>query len=355
MRMALAEARKGLGRTSPNPAVGAVVVRGGRVVARGFHARAGEPHAEVVALARAGKRARGAILYTTLEPCDHQGRTPPCTRAILEAGIARVVIGSDDPNPIVSGRGIRRLRRAGVVVDRGVARAASDRFNRPWFRFISSGRPFVTLKVAITADGKLASGSGDSRWVSGAAARARVHRLRSEMDAVLVGAGTVRQDDPRLTARLRGVRSPLRIVLDGRLSVAPRSRVFARSAPGALVLTGREASSRNGAALTRRGVTVMRLPARQGRIALATVLRALAARGVVTLMVEGGADVFSQFIATGLWDRLLIFVAPKILGSLGRSWVHLARGTTMADAIALGSIEAEQVGPDILLTVSRKD
>jgi diaminohydroxyphosphoribosylaminopyrimidine deaminase / 5-amino-6-(5-phosphoribosylamino)uracil reductase len=354
MRLALAEARKGVGRTSPNPAVGAVVVRKGRVIARGFHARAGEPHAEVVALAAAGKRARGATLYTTLEPCDHQGRTPPCTRAVLAAGIVRVVVGSDDPNPIVSGRGVRRLKRAGVDIARGVGREACDRFNAPWFRFIRSGRPFVTLKVAMTLDSKLASGSGDSRWISGPAARARVHRLRGEVDAVLVGAGTVRQDNPRLTARLRGARSPLRVVLDGRLSASPRSRVFGSAPRGALVLTGREVSSRAETALTRRGVTVLRLPARRGHLAPATVLRALAARGVVSLMVEGGAETLSQFIDANLWDRLLIFVAPKILGSRARPWVDLARGTKMSDELALGSIEAEQVGADVLLTVTRK-
>jgi diaminohydroxyphosphoribosylaminopyrimidine deaminase/5-amino-6-(5-phosphoribosylamino)uracil reductase len=353
MRVALAEARKGLGRTSPNPPVGALVVRRGRVVSRGHHARAGEPHAEVVALARAGKRARGATLYTTLEPCDHQGRTPPCTRAILEGGIARVVIGSDDPNPLVSGRGARRLRRAGVTVVRGVAREACDHFNLPWFRFITTGRPFVTLKVAITIDGKLASGSGDSRWISGREARARVHRLRSQVDAVLVGAGTVRQDNPRLTARIRGARSPLRVVLDGRLSSAPRSQVFGSARPGSLVLTSREASPRVEAALARRGVSIVPLPVRRGLIAPATALRALAVRGVMSLMIEGGARVFSQFLEKGLWDQILVFVAPKALGSRAKPWVQLPRGARMAEALDLGSTTCELLGNDVLLTLTR--
>jgi diaminohydroxyphosphoribosylaminopyrimidine deaminase/5-amino-6-(5-phosphoribosylamino)uracil reductase len=221
MRLALREARRGLGRTSPNPAVGALLVKGGRIVGRGHHVQAGAPHAEVMAIRDAAARARGADLYTTLEPCDHVGRTPPCSLAILEAGVRRVFSGSADPNPRVNGRGIRRLRRAGVEVETGVLREDCDALNEPWFRFITTGRPHVTLKVAATLDGRIATASGDSRWVTGPEARAHVHRLRDAVDAVLVGAGTARADDPRLTARLPGGRGcdPIRVVLDSRLEL----------------------------------------------------------------------------------------------------------------------------------------
>ena len=353
MLEAIAEARKGIGRTSPNPAVGAVVVRGSRVVGRGWHRRAGEPHAEVEALRDAGPLARGAELYSTLEPCDHQGRTPPCTRAILDAGVARVVVGSDDPNPLVAGRGVRRLRARGVEVARGVERERCDELNRPWFRFITSGRPHVTLKAAVTADGKLASATGDSRWITGPAARREVHELRSQADAILVGAGTVRADDPRLTARLPGARSPLRVVLDGRLSCSPGSRIYGRVAPGALAVALPEAPAARAAALERKGVEIWRLPGRGGRVGLERLLEALAGRGVVRLLVEGGADVFGQLLALGAWDRLMLFVAPKLLGEKGRPWAALPGGRRMSDALELGEFSARTVGRDALLVVDR--
>ncbi len=352
MLVAVAEARKGLGRTSPNPAVGAVVVRQGVLVGRGYHRRAGEAHAEVLALEAAGRLARGADLYSTLEPCDHQGRTPPCTRAILAAGVARVFVGSDDPNPLVSGAGLRRLRRAGVQVIRAVARDACDALNIAWFRFITSGRPHVTLKAAITADGKLASGSGDSRWITGPLARDRAHVFRAESDAVLVGAGTVSQDDPRLTSRLPGTRSPIRIVLDGRLSTASSQRVYSRTDPGAILLTASTQVER-ATAFERRGVEVLGFPARRGRLALRPVLEALAKRGIVSLLVEGGADLHGQFIQSGLWDRLVLFVAPMLLGKRALPWLDLPGGESMAEAAHLGSFTAETVGGDALLQISR--
>ncbi|MHB8418685.1 MAG: bifunctional diaminohydroxyphosphoribosylaminopyrimidine deaminase/5-amino-6-(5-phosphoribosylamino)uracil reductase RibD [Myxococcales bacterium] len=354
MLLAVEEARKGLGRTSPNPAVGALVVRENRVVGRGFHRRAGRPHAEVEALAEAAGAARGAELYSTLEPCDHQGRTPPCTQAILAAGIRRVIVGSDDPNPLVSGKGVRRLRSAGLDVVRGVAKAECDALNVEWFHYITTGRPHVTLKVAITADGKLAAGSGDSRWITGLAARRRVHRLRGEVDAVLVGAGTIRQDDPRLTARVAGARSPLRVVLDGRLSVPPDRRVFGQGLPGSLLVTAAgAATAARTARFSAKGVEIAALPGRGGRLAPKRVLDLLGRRGVVRLLVEGGAEVHRQFIERSLWDRLLLFVAPKILGEHGVPWLRLPGGQRMSDARGLGALEVEQVGEDALLRIER--
>ncbi len=228
MGEALRLAERGLGRTSPNPAVGAVVVRGGRRVGRGYHRRAGGPHAEVFALREAGTRARGATLYVTLEPCCHFGRTPPCVAAVVGSGISRVVVGALDPNPRVRGRGVAQLRRAGLRVDVGVRQEECQALNEDFAKYVTRGLPFVVLKLAATLDGRIASAGGDSRWVTGAAARRRVHEMRNRFDAVVVGSETVLADDPLLTCRLRGGRHPLRVVLDGRLRCPTSARVFTR-------------------------------------------------------------------------------------------------------------------------------
>ncbi len=351
MRVALAEARKGLGLTSPNPTVGAVVVKGGRVIARGFHSRAGGPHAEVIALRRAGEQARGADLYVTLEPCDHHGRTPPCTNAILAAGIRRVVVGCEDSNPIVSGRGIRRLREAGVQVVRGVLEAECLAINRPFFTFITERRPFVTLKVASTADGRIATATGDSRWVTGPEARERVHGLREQVDAILVGARTVREDDPQLTARPRGKlsrRQPLRVIVTRTLDVPAEAKIFDEPTGGVLVLTT-SGDRRRARALQARGAEVLRVPGGRSGVDLRAALEILHEREVVHLMVEGGGEVFGAFLEEGLADQLLLFIAPKILGE-GVAWAPLRARAKMDHAIPLADAVVEQVGADVLLT-----
>jgi diaminohydroxyphosphoribosylaminopyrimidine deaminase/5-amino-6-(5-phosphoribosylamino)uracil reductase len=348
MRLALREARRGLGRTSPNPAVGAVLVKGGRVVGRGHHARAGTPHAEVMAIRDAGASARGADLYTTLEPCDHFGRTPPCSLAILEAGVRRVFSGSGDPNPRVNGRGIRRLRRAGVEVGAGVLREACDAINEPWFRFITTGRPHVTLKVAATLDGRIATASGDSRWVTGPEARAHVHRLRGGVDAVLVGSGTALADDPRLTARLPGGRGrdPIRVVLDSRLELPATLRLF-RQPSSSVTLVAHVSGTPP--ARAPRGVEYLRCRARGGRVSLADLLSRLGQRGVTTLLVEGGGEVNRSFLEGGLVDRLLLFVAPKIAGG-GISWLGGKGPSRMAEALPLLDLRVKRLGRDLLLS-----
>ncbi|BDG06926.1 bifunctional diaminohydroxyphosphoribosylaminopyrimidine deaminase/5-amino-6-(5-phosphoribosylamino)uracil reductase RibD [Anaeromyxobacter paludicola] len=351
MRLALAEAAKGLGRTSPNPAVGAVLVKDGRVVARGHHARAGGPHAEVVALRRAGEEARGADLYTTLEPCSHFGKTPPCSLALLEAGVRRVFVGSRDPNLLVNGRGIARLRRGGVEVTAGVLREECDALNAHWFRYITSGRPYVTLKAAITLDGKLATRDGDARWVSGEASRAEAHRLRDRVDAVLVGAGTARADDPRLTTRLprgRG-RDPVRVVLDPRLSLPPSLKLFHHRSK-APTLVAHLAGVRIPARRLAEGVQFLACRERRGRIDLHDLLDRLAARGIAHLLVEGGAEVHRSFLDEGLADRVLLFVAPKIAGGEARSWVAGPSVARMADALALEGLSVRPLGEDLLVT-----
>ena len=314
MRLALDEAEKGRGRTHPNPAVGAVVVRGGRVISRGHHQRAGLPHAEVNALRAAGAKARGADVYVTLEPCNHQGRTPPCTDALIAAGVRRVFFGSADPNPLVDGHGARRLRRARIEVRAGVLRAQCDAANEAWFKFITTGIPWVVLKAAITLDGKLATAAGDSKWISSEASRRLVHRWRNELDAVLVGAGTVRVDDPRLTVRgVRGGRNPLRVVLG---SIPPRARILRQP----------------GETISERGP-------------LLAVLRRLGRRGITTVLVEGGAKVHGEFLAAQLWDELRLFIAPKIFGADALSWAGQSRSRSLA--VRLQAVE--RIGPDLLV------
>ena len=346
MSLALREASRGLGRTAPNPAVGAVLVRGGRVVGRGHHARAGSPHAEIEALRAAGGRARGADLYTTLEPCNHFGRTPPCSVAVIEAGVARVFVGSRDPNPLVNGKGSSRLRRAGVEVVAGPLQAECDALNAPWFRFIASGRPFVTLKVAATLDGRIATAAGDSRWVSGPEARAWVHRLRDRVDAVLVGRGTALADDPRLTTRLPGGggRDPLRVVLDTGLALPASLRLFRQRSPARTLVL-------HAAARTRRlgpGVDLQRCPRGPGGLDLGAALALLAARGVVHLLVEGGGAVAASLLAAGLVDRLALVLAPRVLGG-GLGWGGEAGPATMAGALRLRHLTVERLGEDLLL------
>jgi diaminohydroxyphosphoribosylaminopyrimidine deaminase/5-amino-6-(5-phosphoribosylamino)uracil reductase len=343
MDLALAEARKGLGRTAPNPAVGAVVVKAGKVIAVGHHARAGGPHAEIVALKRAGPRARGSTLYTTLEPCAHHGRTPPCTDAILAARVGRVVFASDDPNPLVNGKGWRLLRRSGVAVNRGVRRTTADQLNRAWFHYLAHGVPYITLKVAVTADGKLATGGGDSRWITSAAAREGVHRLRDQVDAVLVGAGTVLADDPQLTARLPGGRSPLRVVLDGWLRTPRKAKVFK---PGHLLFVGVPPPADDPR-------HIERLPSHRGEVSILQVIRRLGKRGIVHLVVEGGGDILTKFLERDLWDELLLYVAPKLAGPNGRPWFSGRSVARMNDALVLGRFEVSSIGPDALLRVER--
>ncbi len=352
MRKALEEAAKGVGRTHPNPAVGAILVKNGRIIARGHHKKAGTAHAEVVALEQAGTRARGADLYTTLEPCDHWGKTPPCTQAILDAGIRRVVSGSSDPNPLVNGRGVDRLRKAGVEVLTGVLKDDADALNRPFFRFIQTGMPWVTLKAAVTLDGKLATGTGDSKWVTGEEARREVHRLRNRVDAILVGSNTVLKDDPQLTTRLpegEG-RDPVRIVVDSHLRLPLTRKVFnLRSSARTIVATVEPLSHPRARKLEAKGVEVWSIKARQGRVDLKSLLRQMARSGLLSVLVEGGAQIFGTLLKERLADELLLFMAPKVVGSGGLSWVGDLGVSSMARALQVESLEIERHGRDLLL------
>jgi diaminohydroxyphosphoribosylaminopyrimidine deaminase/5-amino-6-(5-phosphoribosylamino)uracil reductase len=352
MRLALDEAARALGRTAPNPVVGALLVKGGRILSRGYHRKAGTAHAEVVALEAAGARARGADLYTTLEPCNHWGKTPPCTQAILEAGVRRVICGSADPNPVVSGKGVARLRRAGVEVLTGVLREEADRLNWPFFKHVVSGLPWVTLKAAVTLDGKLATANGDSKWVTGEAARERVHRLRDRADVILIGAGTARADDPRLTTRLPGGegRDALRVVVDSRLSLSPKLQLFTQRSPAqTIVATLEPEDGKKAQALARLGTEVWRLPAREGRVDLAALLKRLGERGLMHVLVEGGATLNGALLRDRLADEVALFVAPKLAGDEGLGWAGRLGLSRMADAVTLERVTHERIGEDFLI------
>ncbi len=350
MARALELAARGLGRTCPNPAVGAVFVRNGRVVGEGFHSRAGAPHAEVEALRRAGARARGATLYVTLEPCAHHGRTPPCVDALVPLGLARVVVATGDPDPRVRGRGIRALRRAGLPVDVGVARTDADLLLAGYRSRILRGRPQVTLKLALTLDGRIAARGGDARWITGPAARRMGHALRDVSDAILVGAGTVRADDPRLTCRLPGGHDPVRVVVAGeRLDLPPRAHVLATGGPPTWIVAPRTAPAARVERLRRRGIEVLLLPARRGRIPFDVIARTLAERGITSLLIEGGGTVAAAALRDRCVDRAVFFLAPTLLGGDALPAVGTLGITRVADAIHIDGLSTARVGEDLVL------
>ena len=349
MRTALRLAEKAAGRTSPNPMVGAVLVRGGQVVATGYHRRAGGDHAEIDALKRAGRKARGATLYLNLEPCSHYGRTPPCGDALIAAKIKRVVAGMADPNPLVSGRGFRRLRQARIQVRAGVLEAECRRLNEAFIKYITRGLPFVLLKSAATLDGKTATATGNSRWITGRAARRRVHELRNVVDAVIVGVGTVIADDPQLTCRIPGGRNPVRVVLDPQLRMPLTARMLGE--PGAtIVVAGGSAPERKAARLGNRGVEVWRLHSRRDGISLVAVLKKLAEREMVSVMIEGGAVTAGRALAGKVVDKIAFFYAPKIVGGDGLPIVSSLGIKDMSQSRLVKDIEVETIGDDILLT-----
>lgn len=350
MRLALRLGRRGLGRTSPNPPVGAVVVADAAVVGRGYHRRAGAPHAEIEALRVAGTRARGATLYVTLEPCAHHGRTPPCTAAIIAAGVRRVVFGTRDPNPSVTGNGMGRLRAAGIEVENGIEQAACDELIAAFRKHVVTGLPLVTLKLAASLDGRIATASGESRWITGEDSRRFVHRLRAAHDAVLVGAETVIRDDPELTCRVSGGRNPLRVVLDGRLRVPLRAQVLTNTVAAAtLVCTGRRAPLTKVRRMQEQGVEVLCLPERAGSIGMKQLMRALGRRGIMSVLIEGGATVAAAAITARVVDRVLIFYAPKLIGGDGRPMLAPLGIRRLTDAPRLRHLRVKRFAADVLV------
>ncbi|MDR3566695.1 MAG: bifunctional diaminohydroxyphosphoribosylaminopyrimidine deaminase/5-amino-6-(5-phosphoribosylamino)uracil reductase RibD [Syntrophobacteraceae bacterium] len=355
MKQALRLALRGAGMTSPNPMVGAVVVNGGVTTGKGYHREFGGPHAEVNAIADAGSSARGAVLYVTLEPCNHYGHTPPCTQAILDAGIERVVFGMGDPNPGVAGGGGEALRLAGVQVRGGVLESDCRAINQPFIKHVTTGRPYVRLKSAATLDGFIATSAGDSKWITGEAARGFAHLIRSRVDAVVVGIGTVIADDPLLTARLSGkkkIRQPVRVVLDTDLRIPPASQlVRTASISPVWVVCGPNARVSREETLIRASVRVIRLPLLNGAIEVEGMLSHLGQNGISSLLVEGGGRVLGSFVESGLADDFYFFYAPKILGDPGGvSMVSGAPRQKISDCVRAHGIKVEKFGEDLLVT-----
>ncbi|WP_411106577.1 bifunctional diaminohydroxyphosphoribosylaminopyrimidine deaminase/5-amino-6-(5-phosphoribosylamino)uracil reductase RibD [Streptomyces sp. cmx-4-9] len=344
MRRAVELAARGLGSTSPNPVVGCVITdAAGTVVGEGWHQRAGGPHAEVHALRAAGGAARGATAYVTLEPCNHTGRTGPCAQALVDAGISRVVYAVADPNQQASG-GADTLRAAGVEAVGGLLAAEAEAGNAAWLTSVRLGRPHVTWKYAATLDGRSAAADGSSRWISSAESRADVHRLRAESDAVLVGSGTLRADDPHLAVRgIDGAVQPLRIALDTRAEVRPAARILDAAAPTLLVVA-EDADTRH-----LPGVDVLRLPLRQGRIGVDDLLAALHARGTRSVLLEGGPALAGAFLEAGAVDRVIGYLAPALLGAGPAALADAGIGTVSA-ALRLDLTEAVRIGPDLRIT-----
>ena len=359
MSRALKLAEKARGRTSPNPMVGAVVVKDGSVAGEGFHARAGTAHAEVVALRAAGEDARGATLYVNLEPCCVQGRTPPCTEAVMAAGIARVVSAMEDPNPAVRGRGHEILRRAGIEVVTGVLEPAAKRLNEVFAKYTTTGRPFVYLKCAMTLDGKIATSNGDSKWVTGEQARLRVHKLRDAVDAVMVGRRTIDRDDPSLTTRLpqEDGRDAIRIVLDGKALTNPDARVLTiESAAPTWIVVSDDADAGKVDALRAAGAEIIEVPGQDGVIDISQLMVRLGKLGVTSLLIEGGAEVNAAAFESRIVDKYVFFVAPKIVGGEDALPPISGTGVTdMADALRLSECEVERVGDDVLIQGYARD
>lgn len=352
MRRALELALLADGDTSPNPMVGCVIVNDdGDIVGEGYHHKAGEPHAEVNALKEAGAAAKGCTAYVTLEPCSHYGRTGPCCVALAKAGIKRVVVACTDPNPQVAGRGLEYLRLQNIEVITGVCETEAKRLNEKFFCWITRQRPFISLKYAMTLDGKLAAYTGDSKWITGEEARTYAHLLRKQHDAILVGIGTVLEDDPELTTRMVKGKNPIRIVLDSKLRVSLMSSVL-NAAAQTIIVTGLESDAVKGEAISALpNVELIRLPLENGRIPLDLLLIQLANRSITSMLVEGGSEVHGAFKEAGLADRVYAFIAPKVVG--GRQAftpIGGAGSATIEEGWQLDEVEYQMLGQDLLIT-----
>ncbi len=345
MARALQLAERGLYTTDPNPRVGCVLVNKGEIVGEGWHQRTGEPHAEIYALRAAGDRTRGATAYITLEPCCHHGRTPPCSEALIEAGVARVFAAMQDPNPRVAGQGLAQLQKAGIETSSGMLQAQAEALNPGFIKRMKTGRPFVRGKLAMSLDGRTAMASGESQWITGEDARRDVHRLRARSSAIVTGIGTVLADDPALTARVEeDVEQPLRVVLDSRLQMPADAMML--SQPGhTLVLTLNDDAPKT-AALRKAGAEVTALAEHQGRLDLSAVLDELARREINEVLVEAGATLCGSFLQAGLFDELVVYMAPLFMGSEARGLLNLPGLEKMSQSVKLEIADVRPVGKD---------
>jgi diaminohydroxyphosphoribosylaminopyrimidine deaminase/5-amino-6-(5-phosphoribosylamino)uracil reductase len=346
MKLALELAEKARGKTSPNPLVGAVIVKGNRIVGQGYHKKAGTPHAEVVALAKAGNRARGATLYVNLEPCCHFGRTSPCTREIIKSGIKQVVYSVKDANPNVNGKGARELKRAGIKIRSGILRNEAIRLNEVYFKNIKTGRPFVVLKIAQSLDGKIATATGDSQWITGKNSRKFVHRLRAVYDAVAVGAGTVRADDPELTVRLVKGDNPYRIIISSKLDF-PANSVLLKNNDDCKTIVATSLNSTK--KLGKKNLTVWKINALKNGLSLADFLDKAARFGITSILIEGGAGLATSFVRRALVDKFHFIMAPTIIGR-GKDALNDLKVRKLNDAYHLKDVTIEESGRDLIVT-----
>ena len=358
MNMAIGLAEKGRGFTSPNPMVGAVVVKNGQVVGKGYHEEVGGPHAEVNAIDDAGDHAKGAVLYVTLEPCNHTGRTPPCTKKIIEAGIKRVVVAMPDPNPRVAGGGDRYLMEKGIDVLVGVCREEAIKLNEAFIKHVTTGKPFTILKCAVTLDGRIATKTGDAKWITNEMSRRHVHQMRHAVDAIMVGIGTVRADNPSLTTRLPGLitgkkgRNPMRVIVDTRLSITPDAIVIrTKDQAQTLLVTGEGQGDINKKDFfLKEGIQILEAPMENGKIRLASLMDRLGEMNITSLLIEGGGGISGSALSGGFVDRIMMFYAPKIYG--GDDGVPVFRGTGptfMRDCHQIKNIEVKRFGDDIMI------
>ena len=350
MREALRIAKHAEGRTSPNPLVGAVIVRDGKIIAEGWHRQAGTPHAEIHALNMAGELARGATLYVTLEPCSHFGRTPPCAQAVINAGIKRVVAAMSDPNPKVAGRGFEMLRQAGIEVDVGILQEEAQRLNEIFLKWVTKKLPFVTLKFACSLDGKIATSTGESQWISCEESRKFSHHLRDINDAILIGSGTLFADNPSLTTRLVDGKNPVRVIVDSNALTPLDSKIVTDKSARTIIATTSNASPEKISALENFGVEI--ITAGDGRrVDLPILMRELAARDITSILVEGGGKIHFAMLNAGLVDKIFAFIAPKIIG--GENSLTAVEGegfAKLSDAVTLKNFTSQQIGTDFLLT-----
>lgn len=354
MKKTLELAEKGRGATSPNPMVGAVVVKNGRILSTGYHRRVGSLHAEAIALRKAGRKARGATLYVNLEPCAHVGRTPPCTDTIIKSRVRNVFCSMKDPNPLTNSRGIKILKKNNIRVSTGLLKEEAERLNEVFIKYTTEKMPFVTLKMAESLDGKIATRKRDSKWISSEVSRGRVHKLRSEVDAILVGVNTILKDDPLLTSRSR--RSPIKVVLDPYLKIPERARIFSKKSPALSIVAVLKQSLQKKSVveklkrLSKKGILIISCPGKRGRIDLRHLLRELAELEIAHLLVEGGGNTAASFIEQGLVDKILFFIAPKIIG--GRDAVTSVEGRgvdRVRRSVRLKDFRVDASGNDILV------
>ncbi len=353
MRLALRLAEKAGGRTSPNPMVGAVVVKNGKIVGRGYHRRAGEPHAEAIALKKADAAAQGATLYVTLEPCSHSDkRTPPCAPLVIQSGVRRVAVAMIDPNPRVSGRGIKALRSAGIEVTTDVLEAEAKKMNEAFIKHITRGVPFVTLKIAQTLDGKIATSSGASKWITGEKAREEAHRLRDSHDAVLVGINTVLMDDPSLTTRIPGGRDPVRVIVDSRLRIPVNAKIVTQRSPArTMVATLLGAPTSKIKKLQDAGVEVLTIKNARGRVDLRDLMKKLGKRDIMSVLIEGGAEINASVLKAGLVDKVVMFLAPLLMtGTNSLCSIGGSSPAKLSQALRLQDVTTRFVGKDLMVT-----